>query len=81
MEFLAVLQRIAAGDERDRANLTHFRASAFDLDFSRTVRVNTDGEVMETAAARYRVRRRLARFFCGDEPHAVGRPVTWERGS
>jgi diacylglycerol kinase (ATP) len=75
LEFIAALQRIAAGEEGDRSDLIQFRASAFDLVFSRTVKVNTDGEVLETDHARYRVHPRAARFFCGAAPHASGTPV------
>jgi diacylglycerol kinase (ATP) len=75
LEFVGVLQRIAAGDYRSADDLIHFHASAFDLEFSRTVRVNTDGEVLEADGCRYRVRPGGARFFCGPTPSATAPPV------
>ena len=77
LEFLAVLQRIAAGDEGEAGLLVRFRAASLDLEFSRIVRVNTDGEVLETPAAHYRIHRRAARFFSGPEPFAASRPEGW----
>lgn len=74
LEFLAVLQRIAAGDDGDRSDLVHFRTASLDFEFSRTVRVNTDGEVLETRSARYRVHRRAATFLCGAEPKSAATP-------
>ena len=78
LEVVGVLQRIAAGGDRGDGVL-HFRAAAFDLEFSRSVRVNTDGEVLDTAAARYRVLHRAARFFCGRAPSAAAPPAAWRR--
>ncbi len=75
LEFVGVLQRIAAGSDPGHADVMHFRAGSFDLEFSRQARVNTDGELFEAQHCRYRVRRGGARFFCGAEPHAVARPV------
>jgi diacylglycerol kinase (ATP) len=74
LEFVGVLQRIAAGEQREHPALLHFRASAFDFEFSRTIRVNTDGEVLETASAAYRIHPRAARFFCGSAPHTQEAP-------
>ena len=75
LEFVGVLQRIAAGSDAGHPDVMHFRAGSFDLEFSRQARVNTDGELFEAQYCRYRVRRAAARFFCGAEPHAVARPV------
>ena len=74
LEFVGVLQQIAAGTEPAHPGVMHFRAGAFDLEFSRRARVNTDGELFEAQHCRYRVRRNAARFFCGPDPHALGRP-------
>jgi diacylglycerol kinase (ATP) len=67
-EFLRVLQTIAAGDHLDDERVLHFRASGFDLQFSRPVRVNTDGELFEAERCEYRVLTHAARFFCGPNP-------------
>jgi diacylglycerol kinase (ATP) len=63
LEFIAVLQRIAAGQHAGDDRVVHFRASSFELRFNRTVRVNTDGEVFEADACRYAVLHEAARFY------------------
>jgi diacylglycerol kinase (ATP) len=75
IEFMSVLQRIAAGRDPEHAGVMHFRASSFDLQFDRRARVNTDGELLEAECCRYRVNRKAARFFCGPNPHSISRPV------
>jgi diacylglycerol kinase (ATP) len=72
IDFIAVLQRLATGSYDETGGVLHFRAAAFDLEFSRTVRVNTDGEVLEADRCEYRVQPSAARFFCGAAPHALG---------
>ena len=74
LEFVALLQRIAAGEHVDDDRVLHFRAPEFVLDFDRTVRVNTDGELLTTEQCRYRVLPRAARFLCGPRPHATAAP-------
>ncbi len=74
LEFIGVLQRIASGSNEGTAGVVHFRAAAFDLELSRTIRVNTDGEVLEASRCRYRVRRSAAQFFCGERPHSGSAP-------
>lgn len=75
LDFVAVLQRVGAGDPGDEHDVLHFRASAFDFEFSRTVRVNTDGEVLETDRCQYRLQRRAIPFFCGPSPAALADPT------
>ena len=77
LEFVGVLQRLATGSDTAHEDVRRFRASAFDLDFSRRIRVNTDGELFEADSCRYRVRRAAATFFCGPEPHTLAQPHTW----
>jgi diacylglycerol kinase (ATP) len=74
LEFVGVLQRIAAGSDSGHEAVRRFRAPAFDFEFSRRIRVNTDGELLEADACRYRVRRAAATFFCGREPHTLASP-------
>jgi diacylglycerol kinase (ATP) len=81
VEFLAVLQRIASGRYEDAPGVSHFRAAAFDFEFSRAVRVNTDGEVLEANRCEYRVLPGGARFFCGAAPQTRALPVPWRPGS
>lgn len=75
LDFGGVLQGIAAGEPDRVAGVEHFRTPAFDLEFSRSVRVNRDGEVLEARSCRYRIRERALRFFCGAEPHANAQPT------
>jgi diacylglycerol kinase (ATP) len=70
LEFVAALQQIASGSGASDARVRRFRASAFELRFSRVVRVNVDGELLEADRCVYEVQRRAARFFCGPSPHA-----------
>jgi diacylglycerol kinase (ATP) len=70
LEFVGLLQTIAAGRHRDDERIMHFRASELDLTFDRALNVNTDGEVMQATRCQYRVRHRGARFLCGPEPQA-----------
>lgn len=74
LEFVAVLQRIAAGGDPAHAGVRRFRAAAFDLEFDRRVRVNTDGELLEADHCHYRVRQRAVTFFCGPHPHTLAEP-------
>jgi diacylglycerol kinase (ATP) len=74
LEFIRVLQAIAAGEHLHDERVQHFRAAAFDLEFDRVVRVNTDGELLQADACHYRVRPRFLRFFCGAEPFATSAP-------
>ena len=74
LDFVAVLQGIASESDTMHPEVMHFRASAFDLEFSRRARVNTDGELFEAGACHYRVRRGGAQFFCGADPHTAQRP-------
>jgi diacylglycerol kinase (ATP) len=74
LEFVALLQKIAAGDHAGDERVQHFRASEMELVFDRELHVNTDGEVLQASRCEYRVRHRAARFLCGPETQAGGRP-------
>lgn len=74
IEFVGLLQKIAAGEHAGDDRILHFRAAAFDLVFDRVVNVNTDGEVLRTGRCRYHLRHRAARFLCGPRPHAAAPP-------
>jgi len=74
LEFVALLQSIAAGQHGDDDRILHFRAREFVLDFDRTVRVNTDGELLTADRCRYQVLPRAATFLCGPRPHTVATP-------
>lgn len=74
LEFVAVLQRLAAGGDPAHPHVMRFRASQFALEFNRRVHVNTDGELFEAERCRYQVRRAAVPFFCGREPSALAQP-------
>ena len=74
LEFVGALQQIAAGDGVPDPRVVRFRAPAFELRFSRAVRVNVDGESMAADRCAYAVRHREGRFFCGASPRASGEP-------
>jgi diacylglycerol kinase (ATP) len=74
LEFVALLQKVAAGDHVEDERILHFRASELDLVFGRDLRVNTDGEVLQATHCEYRVRHRAARFLCGRETQASASP-------
>jgi diacylglycerol kinase (ATP) len=75
IEFVGVLQHIAVGEYQGDIRVRSFRAATCDLDFNREIHLNVDGEPLRADHCRYRVRHRAARFFCGLEPCANGRPV------
>jgi len=77
LEFVGVLQQIAAGGDPTHPGVRRLRASAFDFEFDRRVRVNTDGELLEAERCRYRVRRAALPFFCGREAHTIAKPRSW----
>ena len=71
LEFVSLLQKMAAGEHAADDRILSFRAADFELIFDRVVHVNTDGEVLEADRCSYRVRRRAARFLCGPRPLAA----------
>jgi diacylglycerol kinase (ATP) len=74
IEFVGLLQKIAAGEHAQDDRILHFRAATLELIFDRIVNVNTDGEVLQARNCRYHVRHRAARFLCGPRPHAAASP-------
>jgi diacylglycerol kinase (ATP) len=79
LDFVRVLQAIAAGEHLGDERVRHFRSAAFDLEFDRAVRVNTDGELLQAASCQYRVQPRFMRFFCGPHPFASAAPTELRR--
>jgi diacylglycerol kinase (ATP) len=55
LQFLGLLRGLAAGAHVDHDHVTYFRTSAVDLEFDRTILVNTDGQVLETRTCVYRI--------------------------
>jgi diacylglycerol kinase (ATP) len=81
LEFVGLLQKVAAGEHPHDERVMHFRAGELDLEFDRTVNVNTDGEVLEARRCEYRVRHRAARFLCGETTQAGASPRPLDVGS
>ena len=68
LEFVALLRRVAEGSHVDDPRVHYVQASTLTLDFDRTMKINTDGEVLEAASGSYRVLPRAARFLAGNSP-------------
>ena len=72
MEFIGLLSRVPGGDHIEDERVTYLRAREAELRFNRTIKVNTDGEVLEASRCRYHLRPRAARFLAGDAPYTSG---------
>ena len=55
VEFVALLRRVSTGAHVDDERVRYFRARDVDFVFDRTVKVNTDGQVLEADRCAYRV--------------------------
>lgn len=64
-EFIGLLTSIASGEHLADERVAYFHIRSARLEFSRAIKINTDGEVLETAQCEYRVLPRAARFFSG----------------
>ena len=65
VEFLGLLRRVSDGEHVDDERVSYFQASGLELIFDRVIKVNTDGQVLETDRCRYDVLPRAARFLRG----------------
>ena len=63
IDFLGLLTRVSSGGHVNDERVRYFRATEVELSFDRTIAVNTDGQVLETNACRYRILRHAARFL------------------
>jgi diacylglycerol kinase (ATP) len=72
VEFISLLTRIPGGDHIEDERVHYFRARRAELSFRRTIKVNTDGEVLEASRCHYRIYPRAARFLAGDAPYTSG---------
>jgi diacylglycerol kinase (ATP) len=67
VDFLALLTRVSAGEHVDDQRVTYFQTGALEMVFDRVIKVNTDGQVLETSRCSYDVLPRAARFLRGPE--------------
>jgi diacylglycerol kinase (ATP) len=63
VEFVALLRRVAEGAHLEDDRVEYVQASRADFTFSRRVKVNTDGQVLEAERCAYDLRPRAARFL------------------
>ena len=63
VEFVSLLTRVANGAHGEDERVIFFRTAELDLQFDRPVKVNTDGQVLETDRCRYRVLPRAVRVL------------------
>ncbi len=68
LEFVRLLGSVPGGGHIEDERVAYFRAREVELRFARSIKVNTDGEVLETDECRYRLLPRAARFLAGDAP-------------
>jgi diacylglycerol kinase (ATP) len=71
LEFIGLLTRVSSGDHVDDKRVAYFRACELELRFGRTIKVNTDGEVLQADRCHYRIRPGAARFLAGAAPYAL----------
>ena len=65
VEFVALLRRVSGGDHVADERVRYFRTSELELALDRPVKVNIDGQVLETDRCRYSVLPRAATFLTG----------------
>ncbi|HEX8129545.1 MAG TPA: diacylglycerol kinase family protein [Pyrinomonadaceae bacterium] len=70
LEFLRLLTSVAGGEHLADERVSYVRARELELSFARPIKVNTDGEVLETDRCHYTLQTRAARFLAGDAPFA-----------
>jgi diacylglycerol kinase (ATP) len=65
VEFVALLRRVSNGAHVADERVRYFRTSELELTFDRSIKVNVDGQVLETDRCHYSVLARAARFLAG----------------
>jgi diacylglycerol kinase (ATP) len=69
LEFIGLLTRVSNGDYINDERVRYFRAEELDIKFNRTIKVNTDGEVLETDLCKYRLLTKHVQFLAGNAPY------------
>ncbi len=65
VEFIALLRRVSAGEHIADERVRYFRTRELQMTFDRRVKVNVDGQVLETERCSYSVLPRAIRFLTG----------------
>ena len=55
VEFLALLKKVSSGDHLADERVHYFRTPELELSFARTIKVNTDGQVLDAGHCEYRI--------------------------
>jgi diacylglycerol kinase (ATP) len=71
VDFVALLTRVAGGGHVEDPRVLYFRTNHIDLAFERVVKINTDGEVLETDRCTYTVSPQQVHFLAGSSPYSV----------
>jgi diacylglycerol kinase (ATP) len=66
LEFVGLLRQVAAGEHVSDPRVGYARVRDVTCAFDRMTRVNTDGQVLEAARCRYRVRPKAVRMLTGE---------------
>jgi diacylglycerol kinase (ATP) len=70
LEFVGLLTRVSNGEHLTDERVKYFQAQSLNVQFSRKIKVNTDGEVLEVEACQYKLIKKAARFLAGKAPYA-----------
>lgn len=63
LEFVALLTRVSRGEHVHDERVRYFRAARVEMRFNRSIKVNTDGQVLDADRCTYRILPRAARFL------------------
>jgi diacylglycerol kinase (ATP) len=72
LEFIAQLRRVAQGNHVDDPRVRYLQVEQVSLEFSRRIKINTDGELLDAVKCDYRVRPKAATFLAGAETFTAG---------
>lgn len=65
LDFINLLTRVSGGDHLDDERVSYFRAREIHVALERTIKVNTDGEVLEADHCHYSILPHAVRFLAG----------------
>ena len=70
LEFVGLARKVAGGDHVNDPRVRYLKAASIVIEADRDIRINTDGEVLETRRCEYSVLPRAATFLAGEAPFA-----------